>query len=233
MSTGAIVGSFPGLNHITRRLIRAEVNPMDKATVVSIFPKVIDETKPTIQPGRFLIPPGNLTKPAVLAVGPSSWWREIDEDQPMLEIPQSSVLIADSIVKDYCNGLIGCDMGDKMPGLFYVVGEYTAAAIVASFSNQLKIAEIKQKRYYTELVKQADSLWARSQGNPLAISEDMRMAARELGLGESKDWMKDFQAVNMERCYACGALKNPEYPVCGSCRAIDPKHPAADKIKFA
>ena len=221
------------LQGMNRRVIRAETNPMDKATVVSIYPKLIDEFKATIQPGRFVIKPGSVKRPSVLVVGPSSWWREIDEDQPLLEIPVSSILIADSVVKDYCNGLLACNMGDIMPGLFYMIGEHTAADVVAQFSKQIAIAEVKQKSYYHELVKLGDSLWARSQGNPLAISDDMRMAARELGIGDNKDWMKDFKAVDMERCFACGALKNPEYPVCSSCRAIDPKHPMADKIKFS
>jgi hypothetical protein len=76
---------------------------MDKTTIVSIYPNEIIETKPTIQPGRFVIPAGSFEKPSITVVGPSSWWREIDMDQPLLEIPVSSVQIADSVIKDYCN----------------------------------------------------------------------------------------------------------------------------------
>ena len=52
-----------------RRLIRSARNPMDKCTIVSIFPKEINEIKHTIEPGRFVIPPGTFEKPAVLTVG--------------------------------------------------------------------------------------------------------------------------------------------------------------------
>ena len=227
----SLVGQAPWHN-MHRRTIRGSINPMDKSTIVSVYPKEIDEVKHTIQPGRFIIPPGSESKPAILVVGPSSWWREIDDEQPLLEIPVSSIQIADSVVRDYCNGILGCNMSDIMPGLFYLPGELKLTEIIAGFSSQLKIAADKQKRFWAELVKLADSLWARSSGNPLAISNDMRLAARELGLTD-KDWMKDFSMIQMVRCFACGALKNPEYPVCSSCRAIDSTHARAKDIKFS
>ena len=118
-----------GIQYPNRRTIRAPVNPMDKSTVVSILPKSIFERKITIQPGIFELFPGTFENPAILVVGSSSWWREVDIDQPLLEIPISSIQIADSIVKDYCNGLLACNMDDMMPGLFYLPGEYTVERV--------------------------------------------------------------------------------------------------------
>ena len=227
----SMVGSFPGWQELRRRTVRGPVNPMDKSTIVSIYPKDIDEVKHTIQPGRFFIKAGSLESPSILVVGPSSWWREIDEEQPLLEIPNSSIQIADSIIKDYCNGLLACNMGDSMPGMFYVPGEYDLAGIKKNFPHMLEAAVKKQKNYFLTQVKLADSLWARSQGNPLAISDEMRLAARELGVTD-KDWMKDFRMVSMVRCIACGSLKNPDYPVCMSCKAIDKTHPKAKDLNF-
>ncbi len=237
------VGAFPGANAFRRRTIRGPVNPLDKSTIVSILPKEIIETKPTIQPGRFVIPPGSVDHPAILVVGPSSWWREIDEDQPLLEIPSSSIQIADSVVKDYCNGILACNMADTMPGLFYVPGAKQDAKgeplipetlewIRKEYKTELDNAVARQKKWYALLIKMADGLWARSNGNPLAVSDDMRLAAKEMNI-QTKDWMKDFQMVDMVRCFACGALKNPLYPVCAACRAIDQAHPKAKEIKFA
>src|SRR5687768_15368088 len=100
------VGAFPGIREMRRRTIRAPVNPMDKATIISIYPKPIHEQKWTIEPGVFDIPAGSVESPGLLVVGPSSWWREIDYEQPLLEIPVGSIQIADSIVKDWSNGLI-------------------------------------------------------------------------------------------------------------------------------
>jgi hypothetical protein len=228
----SVVGAFPGLNERLRKPARGPINPLDRATVVSIYPKEIDEKKVTIEPGRFIIPAGSFDNPAVLVVGPSSWWRDIDAEQQLIEIPVSSIQIADSIVKDYCNGVLGCDMGSKMPGLFFIPGEIDSKTVKLKYSDAVNKAAAKQKNLYMELVHLADMLWATSNGNPRTINEDMRIAARELNLN-NKDWLKDFQMAAMERCFACGSLKNPDYPVCASCRAIDQSHPKAKDIKFA
>lgn len=202
-----------------RRTIRGPINEMDKSTVISIFPKVITENKPTMQPGVFTVPAGTFDKPGILVVGPSSWWREIDEDQPLLEIPVSSVMVADSIVKDYCNGLLGCDMAGKMPGLFCLAGEWTVNKLRQEHLPLLTKYRERQKGWYLELIKIADVLWARTNGNPLSISDDARLACQELGI-KDKPWLQDFQTAELERCIACGTLKNPQFPVCPTCHAI-------------
>ncbi len=227
----SLVGQFPGID-ARRRVVRAPTNPLDKSTIVSIFPKDITEVKHTIQPGVFSIGAGSLVKPALLVVGSSSWWREIDEDQPMLEIPSSSIQIADSFVKDYCNGLLGYNLGESSPGIFYVPGEFNLDGIKKQFASELAAANVRQINWYNLMIRMADGLWARSNGNPLAISDDMRLAARELGQG-TKDWMKDFQMVDMTRCVACGGLRNPTYPVCPNCKHIDSSNPLAKDLKFA
>lgn len=212
--------SFTGVGEARRRVIRAPSNPLDKSTVISIYPKEINEVKHTIQPGRFHISPGTYEKPSLLVVGPSSWWREIDEEQPLLELTHSSIQVADSIIIDYCNGLLGYNGRTCMPGLFYIPGALTIEEIRKSYQHTVDEARDSQKAWYTSLIRLADGLWARSNGNPLAISEDMRIAARESGQ-PNKDWMKDFQASEMSRCKACGTLRNPNYPICPTCKAID------------
>jgi hypothetical protein len=227
------VGNFPGLESPHRRIIRAPINPMDKATVVSILPKPILETKITIQPGVFEIKPGTFENPAVLVVGSSSWWREIDQDQPLLEIPVSSVQVADSIVADYCNGLLACDMADRMPGLFYVPGEYTVEKLKKDHTNMLIKAKAQQKAWYMELVRIADILWARTNGNPLAINDDARLACKELNI-ENKPWLGDLQTAALVRCVACGSLRNGQFPICQTCKAIaDPALAKQLGITFA
>lgn len=200
--------------------VRAPINPMDKSTVVSIYPFRIIERKATIHPGRFIIEPGSYDNPSLLVVGTSSWWREIDETQPLLEITNSSIQVADSIVRDYCNGLFACNMGDKMPGLFWIPGEIEIVAVKIKYKHLLDLANANQTRYFEELVKQADVLWARTNANPLAISDDMKVAAQELGLKE-KSWLKDYIAITeMSSCPACGFLRNNRFPVCHNCKVV-------------
>ncbi len=221
------VGEFPGLNQINRRTIRAPVNPMDKSTVVSILPKVINERKPTIFPGVFELRAGTFENPSILVVGSSSWWREVDENQPLLEIPVSSIQVADSIVKDYCNGLLGCNMNDKMPGLFYLPGEFTVEKIKKEHFPLLQAAHNRQKAWFSELVRVADILWSRSNGNPLSISDDARIACKELNIS-NKPWLGDAQTMELIRCVACGSLRNPNFPVCQSCHAVVDKKKAEE-----
>ena len=229
----SMVGQFPGLNSPNRRTIRATPNPLDKSTVVSILQKEIQEYKHTIQQGTFHIDAGTFTNPAILVVGTSSWWREIDEQQPLLEIPVSSVQIADSIVRDYCNGIVGCDMSTQMPGLFYLPGEFTVEKIKRDHPGSLLKAQAVQKKWFLELVKMADILWARSNGNPLSISSDSRLACRELNITD-KPWLKDHQTSELVRCIACGNLRNPAYPICAICKAIaDPELAKKLNLTFA
>ena len=213
------VGQFPLMSDLKRRTVAAPQNPMDKSTVVSIFPKHIIERKHTIYPGVFEIPPGSYGFPSVLVVGSSSWWKEIDENQPLLEIPHSSIVIADSIVKDYCNGIVACDMANNMPGLFYLPGTFTPEDVKKTRKAELDAANVKQRNWFAALVKMADALWARSGGNPLTIADEMRIAARELNM-VNKEWLKDSQTLELVRCVACGHLKNPQFPVCSNCKAI-------------
>lgn len=223
------VGEFPVYNR--RQIISSPKNSMDKCTIVSIFPKLVDEVKHTIEPGRFVIPVGEYESPSTLYVGTSSWWKEIDELQPILEIPVSSVQVANAVINDYCNGIFGCDMGDRMPGLFFVLGEIDPKDLKSKFANKLNEMKVRQENWFAFLCMAADALWARSNGNPLAISDDMRLAAR--GLGRDYPWLKDFSMSKMVSCFACGSLRNPQFPVCPSCKVVDQSHPLAKELKFA
>lgn len=206
-----------------RRTVKAPVNPLDKSTVVSIYPRYIEETKVTLQPSKFILQPGTYEHPSILVVGPSSWWRDIEVESPLLEIPVSSIQIADSIVRDYCNGMFGCDMGGKMPGLFYVQGAKTVEIIKKEFRKELDEANEKQRAWFNELVNQADVDWARTSGNPLSVSDLSRLACKELQIKE-KAWMANITAMEMVNCKACGTMIRPGYPVCAHCgHVIDAK----------
>lgn len=227
------VGGFPGLINARKQAVRAPINPMDKCTVISIYPHLIREIKPTIQPGLFVIQPGTPENPSLLVVGSSSWWKELDDEQPLLEIPNSSIQVASSIVNDYCNGLLACNMQDAVPGIFYVPGEWNITEVRAKFANLLAEAKVKQDNWYRALIKLGDGLWAKTGGNPLVISDQMRDAAKSLGV-EGKDWMRDFAMAQTVQCPACGSPRNPNFPVCANCKAItDPEKAKALGIVFA
>jgi hypothetical protein len=203
-----------------KRTVRAPINPMDKCTVFSIYSKQIEERKPTIQPGFFVIPAGSYEAPSRLVVGPSSWWREVDLDQPLLEIPHGSVTIAESIVRDYVIGLLGRD-NDAQPGIFWVPGDISIKQLKSDpkYIAVLDQANKMQDKWYENLVKLADVGWARTNGNPMAINDDMRFAAKALRL-DHKDWMTDFKQMQTVACIACGHARNPKFPICSNCHTI-------------
>lgn len=221
-----------GLLLAKRQTIRHYINENDKSTVVSIFPMDIDEKKSTIQPGRFLIPAGHPTSPSLLVVGGASWWREMNPDEPLIEIPQYSSIVAEAVVTDYCSGMLGYAHGEKDCGLFWVNGAITAKDLEGKLKPVLEAAIRRQHAWYVELIKQADNLWARTNGNPLAIPDLMRLACKELQLDRA--WLKDFENINKVNCKACGNLVNPAYPVCPVCRAVSNPELAKELgIKFA
>ena len=210
---------FPSFRNV--RNVRQPTNPLDKSTVFSILPKLVRETKCTLEPGVFEIPKGSFAEPSRLVVGPSSWWKDVspgDEGQPLVEIPTSSILIADSVVRDYCNGILGCNMGDAMPGLFWLPGEVTVATLKDKHKGVLEAANLKQRNWFNILIKMGDVLWARSQGNPISISEDMKMAAQELNV--TRDWTRNFEHIEMISCVACGNLIKSSIIICPNCKIV-------------
>lgn len=203
---------------LNRKTVRSEPNPLDRTTIVSIFPNEIQETIITIQPSLYVIPGGSLENPSILVVSSASWWKETSPNEPLMEIPVYSTVLAKNLVADYINGMNCVVPGVRGPGLFVIPGEYTSEAIKKNYASQLKLANERQNLWYLELIKQADSLWARTNGNPNSVGDDARMAARILQ--KDKPWTQDFQAIENVNCVACGNLRNPTYPVCPHCRNI-------------
>lgn len=222
------VAQFP----IGRRTIRGPISAQDKCTVVSIFPRAVNEFKATLQPPRYEMEAGNYDEPSLLIIGTACYWIEIDEQQPLLEVPVPSVLVADSICKDFMNGMLECDMTSATPGLFFVPGEYSVKGVKEKYQPLLDKAKVKQDNWYTKLVRQADSLWSRTNGNPLAIDELMRLAARELK--EERDWVNKMSITStLVPCVACGVPRNEKYPVCPQCKHIDKELAKKLGITFA
>jgi hypothetical protein len=229
-------------NYAANRTIlhRLPTNPMDRSTIVTLIPKILTEYKPTLFPGRFVIPAAKPGDYELFVVEPSSYFLANATDRmPPTEVQVNSVELAKSIVLDYCVGIIECNMADRMPGLFWIPGEFTKTSIVKyvgadgrTFQQLLDEAKAKQRNWYMALVSLADLLWSRSQ-NPRAISDDSRLAADFLNF-KDKPWMQDRSIFESVNCKYCGELINPAYPVCKHCHAIiDVKKAKELDIQFA
>lgn len=213
-----------------RQINRLPKNDLDFCTVVNIFPKEIVEEKLTLEPPTYIIPRGTYKEPGLLKVFSASYWREMQENQPLIEIPVSSVVVAQSLVQDYSNGMIGFAPEQK-PGLFFVKGDFNKTK--EEHKIELDKANARQRKWYEFLVNQADKLYAQSNGNPLTIAEDMKLAAQELNITE-RDWLRTQQTLEMVRCKACDNLNRASVIICPNCKVVlDAERFAKLGLKFA
>ncbi len=208
---------------------RMPVNPLDKSTVVSIFPDAIEVKKPTIQPSDYRIEAGSFDKPSVLYVLSASWWRRAI-DMPSTEIPTGSMQVAKSIAEDYVAAMIESEPGVAEIGLFWIPGDhFSVDDIKKKFASKLDAARARQNAWFANLVKRADIDWSRTNGNPLVVTALSKMAAEQLQL-KDKPWMKDHNTMQMVNCPACGTLKNPIFPICANCRTNIPEFVKATEL---
>jgi hypothetical protein len=213
----------------------ARINPLDKATIVSIVPFDILEFKYTLFPGRFFIPKAEDKDFQLLTVGQSFFYQEMGDDRPAIQVPEGALGVAESIVNDFVNAQVGCDMAGCMPGIGYLPGELTKQDFKTKKDLQAFLVDLdeKQTTWFKRLVYIADTLWVRTNGQPASISDTARLAARRLNLIH-KEWLKDSHATELVRCPACGNLNSDMVVVCPVCKiVIDPVRFAALGLQFA
>ncbi len=212
------------------------LNPMDVSTIVSIVPrkenKPIEIIKHTLTPGVFKVPSGSYENPGILHVGSSYWLRDIDPKQPFIQVTSHSIIIAESIVKDYTGAVFG-RTADAKPGMFHVNGKLTAAEIKTQHKDKLDKAKTQQENWFKNLVKAADAMYARTNGNPLSIGDNEILAAQSLGITD-RPWLMIHKHYEKLPCKACGQYNNASIIVCPNCKVIlDEKAFAAAGLKFA
>lgn len=203
-----------------KQVVLRPVNEYDITSIISIYPRNVDVVMHTIFPGTFHIPKGTKQVPTIVVIGQSSYFLDTQPDttMPIIEVPNSSKQVADSIINDYCAGLLEASPM-QMPGLFCVPGKVNVAEVLSTHKELLERAEVRQNAWFHKLINEADVMWVRSQGNPNAISDLARMAAEETN-NKSKPWMQNTVAQTLINCTMCGALRNPAYPVCPNCKHV-------------
>lgn len=217
----------------TRKAVRSPENPSDKSTLVSLYPKPVPYKSSTVQPGEYILPAGSEKNPSVLIIGSSSWYKDLGPTEPLIEVPVNSMIMAESVIKDYCQGLFGCS-STAGPAIFFVPGckygpdrkpheELTKKWIQEDYKSLIESALTRQKNWFEWLIQEADVDWARTNGNPNSVNNLQRLACELLGR-KDKAWMQDFKAAELKPCVACGNLVNYNYPVCQHCgHVINPE----------
>lgn len=210
--------------HMRNRLAPSNKNPLDVCTFISIYPMTFTEKKAMV-PEWYTIEAGSEKSPSFQIVTGASAWAERMSGQPMLEIPISSISVAESVIRDWMVGIIEVMLGAAQPGVFFLPGSWDMDKLRAD-KDALQVFNhvvAMQRAWFMKLIGMGDALWARSNGNPLVVSELMRIAASHMQM-EEKPWMKNFTATRMANCPACGTMVMPGFPVCNNCKIIvDPE----------
>jgi len=230
------------LGSLNRRVLtQLPRNPLDKTTIVSIYPREIVDTKPTLFPGRFVIPAAIGDDFSLLLIeGASYFIPSMIGNQPPTEVQVNSMSLAESILHDSIPAM-NLVTSVARPGVFSIPGEYNRISILKyvhadgrSFKELLQTAREWQQNYWTAVISEADYFWSKSNCNPKTIPEDAKLAVKILGLEKSKPWMENAVASELIKCKACGEMINPQFRGCKHCHAmLDPEKGKAAGIVFA
>lgn len=186
-----------------------------KATVVSIFPLEINEVKPGLYPGYFVIPAAPLGDFSFLIVGDGVYYQETKNDI-VTQVRTPYYVLAESIVSDFQMSHIGRVPEFAEPGLFWVAGSWKRHEIQEKFTDELDKWEKRQLQWFKNLVEIADDTFARTQKHT-SVSALQRIAAHRLAI--QRPWiLRTGDSTNT--CRFCkaevpyGAIK------CPTCREV-------------
>lgn len=190
---------------------------MGRATIVSLFPFNIEEKKPGVYPGVFILDPClDIKKPSILQIGDSICHFFDGMTGKSIPMNQPVETMARSIVEDFRTGFISIspEMG---PGIFWVEGHHSVEEIIKKFSAELKEATDRQYKWFEALVKMGDDDFAKY-GQHRAISDLQRHAAGFLKL--DRPWAKKIEEQRMISCPACVQTIPELALVCSHCQTI-------------
>lgn len=220
------VGLGFGAYQPTFKVARRPKNPLDKCTIVSVYPQVIIDYKPTAFPQTHRIEAAPDNDYSLSVVEGAGWYKEMEDGMPFLEIPIPSTEVARAFIQDFVTPLPEAVPGVAGPGLFFVLGSHDKKSIQnytdeagKTFKELLESARVRQKTWFSRLVSMTDSDWARTNGNPKAVSELARLAAEKIGI-KDKPWMANITALERSACPACGQFINLNFPVCPNCKTV-------------
>ena len=193
---------------------------MESATLVSIVPCSIRESKPLL-PAEFFLEAGSVENPAVLYVGKGisdiyvgEGRGQMGAKRSVIRVPVEADTIAQSIVIDWIEAQYGIEMPDAIPGFFWAPGHVT----IASLGKEIDQAAARQLLWFKKLVRMADDDWNKYRQHK-TISDMQRYACNFMKL--TRPWLIDNEIVlAMSECPSCFEKVHPRAIVCSHCRYI-------------
>lgn len=194
------------------------------ATVCSLLPYDLVESKPGIYPNEYTIhkaPKGGFA----LTIIPNDAYYLINPDLlsdakevRQIKVPVNSLELAQSIIMDYSVAVLGIAPPDSAPGLFALRGDWTDKKDFQIKHGALIGFHTKtQNKWFENLVAIADDIWAKTK-SPLSISDLQRSACDILGL--KREWLNAAPYEELEKCPVCKGIINPGALKCVHCGHI-------------
>jgi hypothetical protein len=190
------------------------------SSVISLSKLDVREEIPGMQAGIYEIPACDDSKPKILIIQDSFYFKpDLDGNQDMVIVP--SYQIAGSIVQMHLSSQLSYKMGQH-PAVFAVPHlALTYEDLRKTYAKEVENALAAQKAWFVALVRMADDDWQVAHRHNM-ISDTQRLAARELGL--SRPWLEVFLTNEEQKdasCPFCGTgLLNADAPICPSCGRV-------------
>lgn len=177
-----------------------------------------------------LIPAAEQNDLVVVHVTDQSYALYLDAERGSRQIPEPVGEYARAIVDDFKISQIEVsEEHNAWPGIFWVMGRFTADEVRAKFAKQILEAREQQTRWFERLVYRADEDWAK-QPSMRVISDIQRLAAKSLNL--VRPWaIPDLKLGNIT-CPACTTAVPPDAALCPNCKCILNQEKAS-KLAFA
>jgi len=191
----------------------------DKSTVFSISPSLIDEFKPGIYPGHFVIAPClNDSKPERLVIGASEHLMFVGGKKQPIRIVTPSYQIAKSIQDDFLDGQL-VTTPNSHPGICWVQGEVTVSEFMKNHSDMYKQMQEVQRRWFIMLVQKTEDDYKKYK-NSRVVTDQARFAVRALGV-PMPEWMNVEEiGLNFNKCPACSTMNDPVNAICTGCHCV-------------
>lgn len=197
--------------------VKAPTTIEDKATILSIYPEALRESKPGLHPGIYQLPAcPDVRRPILIPIKPASHFIYIG-DKRTYEVVNKAYDLARSIVYDIITSSLTATE-NAHPGFLALPGEVQYTELFTTYKDQVKAIQDIQANWFRSLVELADDYWNKYHTYN-SISEIQRKAAQFLNL-KDREWMSVTNSEVSNNCPVCQSLISPNAVVCKVCKAI-------------
>lgn len=196
-----------------------DVQYKDQSTIISIYPHSINEFKPGLYPGRFIMKEcEDEERPEFLVIGLSIHLVNIP-DRPALQVETASYTIAKAVVRDFFDSQANHDAEHNAhPGLAALPGSVDYKTFKEKHSKLHDQMKSGQKAWGLKLVKENDNNWNRYHNHKMMLPLGLYFGKKFGFTADQKPWLADVETVlEQPRCPVCAIPVDTRAIVCTNC----------------